>query len=131
MGFEPMTSCLRDRRSNHLSHDATYAYYFTSHSVSFLDLGTSVVTTPTLKASARKRASFSKNAATLSLLLPQANIVPRKSIKKTHLKRHRAKKPTESFTFTYHPQNLAVKNVILKKLSSTTTHFIQTAQKHR
>ena len=38
------------------------------------------------------------------------------------------------FTLTYHPQNLAVKNVILKNsthLFSTTTYFIQTRQKHR
>ena len=45
---------------------------------------------------------------------PVANIVRRKSIEKWHYKRHNEETNRIPFTLTYHPQNLAVKNVILK-----------------
>ena len=44
---------------------------------------------------ARKCASFSKNAATLTPLSPQANTAPKKSTERPHYKLHRTKKPTE------------------------------------
>ena len=48
--------------------------------------GAFVVTTPALTTNARKCGSFSKNGATLTLLLPQANIAPKKLTEKPHYK---------------------------------------------
>ena len=63
----------------------------------------------------KEMSQFFKNVAALTLLSPQAGIVPKKSIKKPHYKRHKAKKPTEFHSPSPTvPQNLAVKNVILK-----------------
>ena len=50
---------------------------------------------PILTTNVRKCASFSKNGATQTSLSPQANIVPKQSIKIPHYNHHKTKKPTE------------------------------------
>ena len=63
---------------------------------------------------ARKCASFSKNAGTLTSLSPQADIA-RRNQPRNHTENVTEQKTNRiPFTLTYHPQNLEVKNVILK-----------------
>ena len=89
-----------------------------SHSLNFSDWDASAVTTPTLTTNARKCASFSKNAATPDSAVttgktPRARNRPRGPHYKTSQNEETDRIP---FTLTYHSQNLAIKNVILKNL---------------
>ena len=55
------------------------------------------MTTPTLRTNARKCASFSKNATTLTPLKPQANMAPKKSTERPQYKHHTENEETNRF----------------------------------
>ena len=82
------------------------------HSLNFLDWGAFVVTTPILTTNVRKCTSFSKNPdSAVTTGKHRAQEIDRNTALQSPQNEETNRIP---FTLTYHPQNLAVKNVILK-----------------